>query len=120
MKRLSNREQEIMEHIWKEGPMFVRELLQRYPEPRPHVNTISTIVRILEQKGFLGHTAYGNTYQYHALVTEKEYGESTITGAIRRYFADSYKDVISEFVRKEKISKEELAELLNQLETVEE
>lgn len=53
-------------------------------------------------------------------MTEKEYGENTITGAIRRYFADSYKDVISEFVRKEKISKEELAELLNQLETVEE
>ncbi len=105
-----------MERFWKHGPMFVRELLNLFDEPRPHVNTVSTIVRILEQKGFLGHRQYGNTYQYYALVSEQEYGESTIAGAIKSFFDDSYKTVVSDFVRSERLSAEELREILNEIE----
>ena len=64
MKKLTNKEKEIMDLYWKHGPMFVRELLEHYDEPRPHFNTLSTIVRILEREGFLGHRQFGNTYQY--------------------------------------------------------
>ena len=67
MKKLTNKEKEIMDLYWKHGPMFVRELQEHYAEPRPHFNTLSTIVRILEREGFLDHKQFGNTYQYSDL-----------------------------------------------------
>jgi predicted transcriptional regulator len=83
MKKLTNKEKEIMDMFWQNGAMFVRELQEHYDEPRPHFNTISTLVRILEKNGFLGHKQYGNTYQYFPLVTEDEYGKSSIAGVIK-------------------------------------
>ena len=73
MKKLTNKEKEIMDLYWQHGPMFVKELLEFYDEPRPHFNTLSTMVRILEKEGFLDHKQFGNTYQYYPLVTEAEY-----------------------------------------------
>lgn len=71
MRRLTVKEEEIMRIFWEHGPMFVRELLSFYDEPKPHYNTVSTLVRGLEEKGFVGYKAYGNTYQYYALVSER-------------------------------------------------
>lgn len=68
MKKLTNKEREVMELFWQHGHMFVRELLEHYEEPRPHFNTLSTIVRRLEHEGYIGHKQYGSTYQYHALL----------------------------------------------------
>ena len=116
MKRLTNKEKEIMDLYWQHGPMFVRELLEHYAEPRPHFNTLSTMVRILEKNGFLDHKQYGNTYQYFAIVTEKEYGRSSIAGVIKNYFNDSYLSAVSSFVKEEKISVEELKELISEIE----
>ena len=116
MKRLTNREKEIMDLYWQHGPMFVRELLEHYAEPRPHFNTLSTMVRILEKNGFLDHKQYGNTYQYFPIVTEKEYGRSSIAGVIKNYFNDSYLSAVSSFVKEEKISVEELKELISEIE----
>lgn len=73
MKILTAKEEEIMGFFWEKGPMFVKQLLELYEEPRPHFNTLSTIVRGLEEKGYLSHTAFGNTYQYHAVVSEEEF-----------------------------------------------
>ena len=73
MKRLTAREEEIMGYFWTKGPLFVKQLLEFYDEPRPHFNTLSTIVRGLEEKGFLAHHTFGNTYQYYAAVTEADY-----------------------------------------------
>ena len=117
MKRLTNKEKEIMDLYWQHGPMFVRELLEHYAEPRPHFNTLSTMVRILEKNGYLDHKQYGNTYQYFPIVTEKEYGRSSIAGVIKNYFNDSYLSAVSSFVKEEKISVEELKhqELLQRL-----
>ena len=64
MKSLTAKEEEIMRFFWEKGPMFVKQLVELYEEPRPHFNTLSTIVRGLEEKGYLSHTAYGNSYQY--------------------------------------------------------
>ena len=116
MKRLTNKEKEIMDLYWQHGPMFVRELLEHYAEPRPHFNTLSTMVRILEKNGYLDHKQYGNTYQYFPIVTEKEYGRSSIAGVIKNYFNDSYLSSVSSFVKEEKISVEELKELISEIE----
>ena len=116
MKRLTNKEKEIMDLYWQHGPMFVRELLEHYAEPRPHFNTLSTMVRILEKNGYLDHKQYGNTYQYFPIVTEKEYGRSSIAGVIKNYFNDSYLSAVSSFVKEEKISVEELKELIYEIE----
>lgn len=116
MKKLTNKEKEIMELYWQHGPMFVRELQEHYAEPRPHFNTLSTMVRLLEKNGFLGHKQFGNTYQYYALVSEKEYGRSSLAGVIRNYFDNSYLSAVSSFVKEEKISVDELKQLIEQIE----
>lgn len=116
MKKLTNKEKEIMELFWQHGPMFVRELLECYAEPRPHFNTLSTIVRLLEKNGFLDHRQYGNSYQYFAKVTEKEYGKSSLAGVVKNYFNNSYLSAVSAFVKEEKISVDELKELISQIE----
>ncbi len=117
MKKLTNKEKEIMDLYWQHGPMFVRELLELYAEPRPHFNTLSTIVRILEREGFLGHKKYGNTYQYYPLITEAEYGRTSIAGIVKNYFGDSYLSAVSSFVKEEKISLGELRELISEIES---
>jgi predicted transcriptional regulator len=76
-------------------------------------------VRILEKKGFLDHKQYGTSYQYFPLVTEKEYGRSSLGGIIRDYFNDSYMSAVSAFVKEEKISVEELRELIDKIESQE-
>jgi predicted transcriptional regulator len=73
-------------------------------------------VRILEKNGFLGHKQYGNTYQYFPIITEKEYGKSSIAGVIKNYFNDSYMSAVSAFVKEEKISVDELKELIDKIE----
>ena len=116
MKRLTNKEKEIMDLYWKHGPMFVKELLEHYDEPKPHFNTLSTLVRILEKNGFLNHKQFGNSYQYFPAISEKEYGRSSIAGVIQNYFNNSYLSAVSSFVKEEKISIEELRELIDEIE----
>ncbi|MBQ8487118.1 MAG: BlaI/MecI/CopY family transcriptional regulator [Prevotella sp.] len=116
MKRLTTKEKEIMDLYWQHGPMFVKELLEFYDEPRPHFNTLSTTVRILEKKGFLGHKQFGTSYQYFPAVSEQEYGRSSLTGIIKDYFDDSYLSAVSSFVKEEKISVDELKLLIETIE----
>lgn len=116
MKRLTNKEEEVMAMFWERGEMFVNELLALYPDPKPHFNTVSTIVRSLEADGFLDHKAYGKTYQYFPIVTQEEYGKNRINGAVDKYFGRSYLDVVSSFIKEEKLSAEELRDLISQIE----
>ena len=117
MKRLTTKEKEIMDLYWKHGPMFVKELLEFYDEPRPHFNTLSTTVRILEKKGFLDHKQFGTSYQYFPTISERDYGRSSLTGIIKNYFDDSYLSAVSSFVKEEKISVDELKELIERIES---
>ena len=116
MKRLSAREEEIMGFFWEKGPLFVREIVEFYKEPRLHFNTVSTFVRGLESQGLLGHRSLGTSYQYYPLVTREEYGKSTVRGAISKYFNNSYLSVVSSLVKEEDISLDELKELIRQVE----
>ena len=116
MKKLTNKEREVMELFWQYGDMFVRELLEHYEEPRPHFNTLSTIVRRLEQQGNLGHKQYGTTYQYHALISEQDYAKNNIFRLVDDYIKDSYKGLVSAFLKEEKLAVDELRDLLSQVE----
>ncbi len=116
MKGLTLKEEEIMSFFWAKGELFVKELLAFYDEPKPHFNTLSTIVRGLEEKGFLSHRAFGNTYQYYAVVSEEDFRNGTLKNVVKKYFNDSFLNVVSSLVREEDISIEELKELITQVE----
>jgi predicted transcriptional regulator len=116
MKSLTAKEEEIMGFFWEKGPLFVKQLLSFYDEPKPHFNTLSTIVRGLEEKGFLTHTAYGNTYQYVASVSEEEFRKATLKQVIHKYFDNSYMGAVSTLVKEESISLDELKQLIQQVE----
>ncbi|GGK00828.1 transcriptional regulator [Parabacteroides faecis] len=116
MKRLTAKEEEIMGYFWEKGPLFVKQLLEYYEEPKPHFNTLSTIVRGLEEKGFLSHNTFGNTYQYYSAVSEAEYSKGTLKNVIAKYFNNSYLGVVSSLIKEEDISVDELRQLLNEVE----
>lgn len=111
MEKLTPKEEEIMRWFWSKGPLFVKELQELYPEPRPHFNTLSTLVRLLEQKGYVAHKAYGKTYQYYACVAEDEFRKSTLKEVVRKYFADSYLQAVSTLVQDNALSDAEIEEL---------
>lgn len=111
MEKLTPKEEEIMRWFWIKGPLFVKELQELYPEPRPHFNTLSTLVRLLEQKGYVAHKAYGKTYQYYACVAEDEFRKSTLKDVVRKYFADSYLQAVSTLVQDNALSDAEIEEL---------
>lgn len=114
-KGLTKREEEIMELFWQEGPLFVKELIPFFDEPKPHINTISTIVRGLEEKGYIAHKAYGNTFQYYATVSKNEYGKKSLKSIINQYFKNSYLNAVSSLVEDDHISLEELKELVEKI-----
>ncbi len=116
MKGLTAKEEEIMGFFWKNGPMFVKELLAYYDDPKPHFNTLSTIVRGLEDKGFIAHHTFGNTYQYYAAVTEEEYRKGTLRNVISKYFNNSFLSAVSSLVKEEDISLDELKKLIKEVE----
>ena len=116
MKRLTRKEEEIMDLFWENGPMFVRELRERYNDPKPHFNTLSTMVRILEGEGFLGHAAYGTSFQYRPLITKEQYHRGSVANLVDKYFGNSYRALVSAFVEEEKITVEELKELIRLVE----
>ena len=116
MKRLTRKEEEIMDLFWENGPMFVRELREHYADPKPHFNTLSTIVRILESEGFLGHSAWGNSFQYHPLITKEQYHRGSVANLVDKYFGNSYRSMVSALVEEEKLSLEDLKEIIGQIE----
>lgn len=116
MKGLTAKEEELMRFFWEKGPLFVKEILTFYPDPKPHFNTVSTIVRGLEEKGYLSHEAYGNTYRYYAIISQDEFCERTLKGVISKYFNNSYLSVVSTLIKKENISVDELKKLIREVE----
>ena len=111
MKLLRAKVDEIMGYFWDKVPLFVKQLLDFYDEPRPHFNTLSTIVRGLEEKGFLSHEVFGNTYQYYAVVSCDDFKKKTLKGVFSIYFNNSYLGAVSSLVKEEEISVEELYRL---------
>ena len=116
IKELTAKEEEVMRFFWEHGPLFVKEILDFYDEPKPHFNTLSTIVRGLEEKGFVAHKAYGKTYQYYAAVSPGEVGTRSLRNVVSKYFNNSYLSAVSSLVKKEEISVDELKQLIQEVE----
>lgn len=116
MEKLTAKEEEVLELFWKRGPLYVREIVDLYDYPKPHFNTISTIVRALEEKGYVGHTQKGKSYQYHAIVAEEDMGKRTLSSVVGRYFKNSYLRVVSSFVEDGNIPVDDLRRLLEEVE----
>ena len=114
--KLTAKEEEIMSFFWDKGPLFVRELLDCYSQPRPHFNTLSTIVRSQEEKGFLDHKAFGNSYQYFPVVSREEFSKSSLNGVIRKYYSSSAFSVVSSLIEEEAISLSDLKKLIAEVE----
>ena len=113
---LTEKESIIMNMLWDNGPMFVREMLERYPEPRPHFNTVSTLVRILEGKGYVSHEVVGNSHRFFATVDRSAFQKQGIADVIRNYFNNSYKMAISALVEDDKLTIDELKEIIEYIE----
>ncbi len=116
MEKLTNKEEEIMQVLWKLKKAFVKEVVAELPSPKPHYNTISTTIRKMEDKGFVSHNAFGNTHQYFPTISKEEYRKTYMQKTITNYFEDSYKNVVSFFAKEEKISVEELKEIIRLIE----
>ena len=116
MQKLTAKEEELMCFFWQKGSLFVKDILDFYDKPKPHFNTLSTIVRGLEDKGFLSHKTYGNTYQYYALITKEQYSQGTLKNVVSKYFGNSYLHAVSALVKSENISIEELKKLISEVE----
>src|SRR5690349_12177447 len=116
MQKLTNKEEEIMQILWKLEKAFVKEVLAEITEEQPHYNTLSTIIRNLEEKGFVGHNAFGNTHQYYPVISLETYSKKYMKTAIDNYFNSSYKNMVSFFAKEEKISAAELREILAMIE----
>ncbi|MDE5882408.1 MAG: BlaI/MecI/CopY family transcriptional regulator [Muribaculaceae bacterium] len=116
MEKLTAKEEEVLELFWKKGPLYVREIVELYEEPKPHFNTISTIVRALEEKGYVSHTQKGKSYQYYAIIAEEDMGRKSISSIVGRYFKNSYLRVVSSFVEDGNIPIEDLRRLLDEVE----
>jgi len=116
MKKLTQKEEEIMNFFWEKGPMFVKELKELFIDQKLHYNTLSTMVRALEEKGFIAHEQFGNTHRYFAAVTKEEYSKGTLGNVVKKYFNNSYKSVVSLLVEDENLSVEDLKKLIAEIE----
>ena len=111
MKQLTKAEEQIMQVLWELKKGFVRDILEKLPLPKPAYNTVSTIIRILEKKGFVGYIAHGKSHEYYPLVTKMIYRKNYFKGFINNYFGNSYQALTSFFTNEQDLSLSELEEL---------
>ena len=112
MRKLTRKEEELMKILWQIKEGFVKDIAEHYEDPKPHYNTISSLVRQLEEKGYVDHKAYGNTHQYFPLISKQEYRKVFIKDVVKDYFDNSYKQTVSLFIEEKNLSNEDLDELV--------
>lgn len=115
MKTLTKAEEQIMQVLWKIGPSFVKEIIDEMPAPKPHYNTISTLIKILVEKGFVNFKAYGKSHQYFPLITKDHYSSKTMKSFVKGYFEGSFANMVSFFVKEKDLSVSELEKLVQQI-----
>ncbi|MCB0606671.1 MAG: BlaI/MecI/CopY family transcriptional regulator [Lewinellaceae bacterium] len=119
MKRLTPKEEEIMQAIWRLEKAFAKDVREALPEPKPHINTVSTVMRKLVKKGFLGFEDFGATHRYFAKVAKEDYSQEYLGEKLAGYFGDSYKEVVAFFAKEEKVSVADLKEIIRMIENPE-
>ncbi len=115
MKELTKAEEQVMKILWKLEKGFVHDIIEKMPHPKPAYNTVSTIVRILVKKGFVGYEAFGKTHQYHPLVDKDKYSKFFLSNFIGGYFGGSFQNMVSFFAKENDMDVNELDELLSKV-----
>jgi len=115
MQQLAKREEQIMQALWHLEKGFVKDIVAVLPDPKPHYNTISTMVRILADKGFVGHEAFGKTHRYYPIISRDDYQKTAVKDVLGKYFDNSYSKMVAYFAEEEDISEAELKEIIQQI-----
>ena len=115
MVKLANREEQIMQVFWELNEAFIKEVIPHLPDPKPHYNSVATIVKILEEKGFLGHDTIGNLYQYYPLISKDDYQKHAMKDIVKKYFDDSYPRMLAFFAKEQNLSDKELNEIFDMI-----
>lgn len=117
MVKLAKREEQIMIVFWDLEKAFIREVIPHLPDPKPHYNSVATMVKILEDKGFLSHEAVGNMYRYFPVIGREDYQKHAIKDIVSQYFDNSYPRMLAFFAKEQNLSEEELNEIVNIIKT---
>jgi len=116
LKELTKAEDQIMQILWKLEKAFVKDIIEQMPAPKPAYNTVSTITRILEKKGFVGYTAYGKTHEYYPLISKDKYTKFYLNNLVSGYFNGSFQSLVSFFASENKMDTQDIDQLLKKLE----
>ena len=120
MERLTRKEEEAMKILWKARKGFIKELIDLHPEPKPLYTTFSSVIRGLEEKGYVAHKAYGKNHEYFPVIKKEEYKRAFMKNVVADYFGSSYKNVVSFFVNEKKLKADDLRKLIEIIEKGEE
>lgn len=112
---LTKAEEQVMQILWKLKKGFLKDLLEEFPEPKPHTNTVSTILKVLKDKNFVDYEVHGRQHEYFPLIMQEQYSGKSMKSLVKRYFSGSYKNAVSFLVEKKELSVEDLEALLNEL-----
>ncbi len=113
MQKLAKREEQIMQAVWNLEKSFIKEIIQELPDPKPHYNSVATMLKILEEKGFLAHEIVGNIFQYHPVLSKEDYQKHAMKDIVSQYFDNSYSRMLAFFAKEQKLSDTELNEIVN-------
>lgn len=116
MTTLTKAEEKIMKILWGIGAGFIKDIIEQYPDPKPPYNSVSTIVRVLVQKEIVGYTAYGNTHQYHPLISKEDYSKGQMSRLVSDYYNNSLKQVVNFFSESKQLNEKDLNEAIKMLE----
>ena len=112
MVKLAKREEQIMQVFWELEKAFIKEIIPHLPEPKPHYNSVATMIKILEEKGFLGHETVGNVFRYYPLISKDDYQKHAMKDFVSKYFDNSYPRMLAFFAKEQNLSEAELNEIL--------
>lgn len=115
VSQLTKAEEQVMQYLWDLKKAFVKDILELFPEPKPHTNTVSTILKVLKDKNFVDYEVFGRQHQYFPLVSKEKYSGKSMKSLVKNYFEGSYKNAVSFLVEKNEISVEDLEMLLSEL-----
>jgi len=113
MQKLAKREEQIMQAVWTLGEAFIKDVIQELPDPKPHYNSVATMVKILEEKGFLAHHTIGNIFQYYPAISKEDYQRHSMKDIVNQYFDNSYPRMLAFFAKEQKLSETELNEIID-------
>ena len=114
-KTLTKAEEQVMQYLWEIESGFLKDILELFPEPKPHTNTVSTILKILMEKEFVGHNVYRRQHEYFTLISKETYSGKSIKSLVKNYFEGSYRNAVSFLIEKNEMSVEDLEMLLREL-----